>query len=351
MPYKEGNYWRGVVTIKRKRVAQKSFKLKRDAAKWEAAERKRLQKQPTDMALITICNKYLDYAERFVPKVYAEKKNTCKRIIREWGRNFPVYEVSAQMCEDYLRKQKKIRSANAANKDRKNLKAMWKKCKTYGVTENPWNDTDKFSHDVQPQYTPPVEDVLRLLAVTTRPERIFLDCYLQTGARRSEIFRLLWTDVDFNRHIIRLGTRKNKDGSMKYRSIEMSDSLYDTLWWQWQNRKFKGSPYVFIDDQPGPHYGKPYKERRRFMAGLCKRANIKQFGFHALRRFVASVLDSKNVPLKQIQLVLGHSRPTTTDRYLGNIQRGQKELMDRISETLLPETDTRNEKKVTTDEP
>ena len=74
------------------------------------------------------------------------------------------------------------------------------------------------------------------------------------------------------------------------------------------------------------------------MAGLCKRAGVKQFGFHALRRFVASVLDSKNVPLKQIQLILGHSRPTTTDRYLDNLHQGQKVFMDRISEALIPET-------------
>ena len=58
----------------------------------------------------------------------------------------------------------------------------------------------------------------------------------------------------------------------------------------------------------------------------------------ALRRFVASVLDSKNVPLKQIQLILGHSRPTTTDRYLDNLHQGQKVFMDRISEALIPET-------------
>jgi integrase len=133
---------------------------------------------------------------------------------------------------------------------------------------------------------------------------------------------------------------------MKYRTIEMSDSLYKSLWWQWENRKFRRSPYVFVDDQPGPHYGKPYKARRRFMAGLSKRADIKPFGFHALRRFVASVLDSKNVPLKQIQLVLGHSRPTTTDLYLGNIHQGQKIFMERISEALVPETVPENKKEV-----
>ena len=346
MPYKEGNYWRGVVTIRRKRVAQKTFKLKREAIQWEKAERKRLLNPTTDMDLLTLCNKYLDYASKFQPKVFDEKKAVCKRLVKAWGKDFPVSLITGEMAEKYLRTQKDLRSANASNKDRKNLKAMWNKARVYGVQYNPFDETEKFAHDIEPPYTPPVEDVLRLLAVATRPERIFLDCYLQTGARRSEIFRMLWTDVDFNRRSIRLGTRKTKDGSMKYRTIEMSDSLYDTLWWQWENRKFRRSPYVFIDNQPGPHYGKPYKERRRFMAGLCKRANVKKFGFHALRRFVASVLDSKNVPLKQIQLVLGHSRPTTTDRYLGDIHQGKKVFMEKISEALIPETIPENKKEI-----
>ena len=344
MPYKEGNQWRGVVTIHRKRVAQKVFRLKRDAIKWEKAERKRLTSPTTDMGLLTLCNKYLDFATKYQPKVYDEKVSVCKRLVKAWGKNFPVNLITGEKCEKYLRTQMKLRSANASNKDRKNLKAMWNKAKIYGIQDNPWDETEKYAHDVQPPYTPPIEDVLRLIAVATRQEKIFLDCYIQTGARRSEIFRCLWTDVDFNRRTIRLGTRKTKDGSMKYRSIEMSDSLYQSLWWQWENRKFKRSPYVFIDDQKGPHYGKPYNARRRFMAGLCKRASIRGFGFHALRHFVASVLDSKNVPLKQIQLILGHSKPTTTDRYLGNIHQGQKVFMDRISEALIPETIPENKK-------
>ena len=82
------------------------------------------------------------------------------------------------------------------------------------------------------------------------------------------------------------------------------------------------------------------------MAGLCKRAGVKKFGFHALRRFVASVLDSKNVPLKQIQLILGHSKPTTTDRYLADIRRGQELYMEKISEALVPQTVPQNKKEV-----
>jgi integrase len=339
MPYKEGRIWRAVVTFNGRRYT-KFFEKKGGAKIWETEKRKSLKKdwelQRDGICLSEFCSKYLEFSNNlFRPKVYDEKKTICKRIQKEWGPGINVESITPEMAEEYLLKQMKKRSANSANKDRKNLKAMWTKgIKTYGVKSNPFRDTEKFPHDIKPQYTPSVEDVLKLLMVADRVERVFLDCYIQTGARRSEIFRLLWEDVNFDNRSIRLGTRKTKDRSMKYRSVEMSDSLYDSLWWWWENRTFKDKPYVFVDNRNGPHYGKPYKVRGHFMLGLCKRAGIKPFGFHALRRFTASVLDSKNVPLTKIQHILGHSRATTTDRYLQDINRGKQGVMNLISEEI-----------------
>jgi hypothetical protein len=53
--------------------------------------------------------------------------------------------------------------------------------------------TDKWpEEDREPQYTPTEEEVARLLMAANRPERVFLDCYLQTGARHQEILRWVW---------------------------------------------------------------------------------------------------------------------------------------------------------------
>ena len=94
---------------------------------------------------------------------------------------------------------------------------MWSKGKkTYRVKSDPFRDTEKFPHDKKPQYTPPVDDVLKLLLAADRKERVFLDCYIQTGARRSEIFRLIWDDVDFNNRSIRLS-------NLRLRVINLAD--------------------------------------------------------------------------------------------------------------------------------
>jgi integrase len=359
MPSKEGKLWRGVVWVDGKRISQKrGFTRKGDAIDWERKEKKRQieisERRQRGMDLITFCTDYADYSEeRFTKKVYKEKRAVSKRILKAWKPNTLVADITPKMAEKYLLTQKKKRSANAANKDLKNLKSMWNKgIKTYGVEANPFNDIQKFPHDRSPQYTPPPEDILRVLMVATREERIFLEAYLQTGARRSEIFRWTWVeDINFDARQVRLGTRKTRDGSMEYEWIPMSSELYDQLMWLWENRNFKRSPYVFVDGHPGAHYGKPFTTRRRFMPGLCKRADVKAFGFHALRRYVASLLIDKKKSMKAVQRVLRHKNLATTERYTHLLNNDLKEVYEALSERNHPKAPPQEAKKATTDEP
>ena len=359
MPSKEGRLWRGVVWMDGKRVSQKrGFTRKGDAVAWEREEKKRLieifERRRLGMDLITFCTDYADFAEeRYTKKVYKEKRAVSERIMKAWKPHTLVADITPKMAEKYLIKQKKKRSANAANKDLKNLKSMWNKgIRTYGVEDNPFNDIEKFPHDRSPQYTPPPEDVLRLLMVATREERVFLEAYLQTGARRSEIFRWTWLeDINFEARRVRLGTRKTKDGSMEYEWVPMSSELNDQLMRLWKNRKFKRNPWVFVDDHPGAHYGKPFTTRRRFMPGLCKRADVKAFGFHALRRYVASLLIDKKKSMKAVQRVLRHKNLATTERYTHLINNDLKEVYEALSERNHPKAPPQKEKKATTDEP
>jgi integrase len=58
-----------------------------------------------------------------------------------------------------------------------------------------------------------MEDVQAVLDIMPKEDRIMLLCYLHTGARRDEIFRLQWEDIDFANSKITLWTRKRKYGS------------------------------------------------------------------------------------------------------------------------------------------
>lgn len=361
MPYKEGGKWRGVVKIGGKRIAQKSgFLRKKHAAAWERKEKKKEKKLQGGMDLMTFCTKYLDHATQFTPQVYKEKMSLTRRIMIAWGTDIPAQDVTPEMILSYISNRKKyhpedksakkkkknplVNSNNSFNRDRKNLFAMWTWGQDIlGFPVNPVSKIKKRSHNRSPQYTPPTQDILRILAVATREEKVFLDCYLLTGARRSEVLRWTWVDdINFEQRQCRLGTRKTKDGSMEYEWFSMIDELYESLWWLWNNRKDKHSPFVF------PHYYYPNdagynwkgeQRANRWLKDLCKRANVQFFGFHALRRYVASYLaDTHKVSAKRVQLILRHKQLSTTERYIKVLNQDIKETLNLLSKKLVPES-------------
>lgn len=75
-----------------------------------------------------------------------------------------------------------------------------------------------------------------------RIEKIFWQPGMHIAARRGELFRLRWDDVDFGHARVRLSTRKRKDGSLEYDWLPLTDILYDALL---NHRQGSQGPWVF----------------------------------------------------------------------------------------------------------
>jgi integrase len=324
---KQRGIWRAQIKLNGQRY-RASFPTKKEAKDWEVQKRRELLEveknvTTTAMDLETFFNKYLDYAKlHFVDKTYKNKQRLCRRLLKHSG-NISVQGVTTALLDDYLTSQALTRSRAGFNEDYKHIRSMW----SWGTdflefSANPALKLRRIPQDRAPQYTPSTEDILKVMAAATREELVFLNCYLQTGARRSEIFRWTWVeDINFDKREVRLTSKKTKDGSSDSQWLPMNDDLYDELWWWWKNRPIKNTPYVFVSTC-NRHYGKPFTTRRRFMKGLCKRAGVTPFEFHALRRYVASVLaDTHKVSAKRIQRILRHKSVTTTERYIQNINQ------------------------------
>jgi len=79
---------------------------------------------------------------------------------------------------------------------------------------------------------------------------------------------------------------------------------------------------------------------------LCKRAGIRPFGFHALGRYVASVLaDTHKVSAKRIQLILRHKNLSTTERYIQNINEDLKDTLELLSIVRVSQNGTPKQEK------
>ena len=70
--------------------------------------------------------------------------------------------------------------------------------------------------------------------------------------------------------------------------------------------------YLFIN----PKTGKPFTTILKAIKTAGKKVGIEDLHFHDLRRTFGTMLNQKNVNLRVIQELLGHSDVSTTQRYL-----------------------------------
>jgi integrase len=219
----------------------------------------------------------------------------------------------------YVQRIFQERSGHAANKERKNLAAAW----SYGVrylagfpTVNPFMAIEKFPETAHVRYVPSEQDFWKVVAVAHGQDKVLLLAFLYTGARRSELYRLQWADIDFDCQCLRLTTKKRQHGSLEADWLPMTDALVEALT---AHRQARSSEWVFTQTA-GRHQGKPYIENRGFPQKLCLQAGVKPFGCHAIRHLTGSILGNNNTPTVQIQQMLRHRRLATTERYIRTLQ-------------------------------
>lgn len=242
----------------------------------------------------------------------------------EYANDKPLAEYSPGFVLPYLQTQCKSRSGYAANKERKNLAVAWEWGATYidGFPEvrNPFKAVKRFPEERSDRYIPPEEDFWKVYSQSSGQDSVLLLACLHLGARKGELFKLKWSDVDLEGGAIRLSTRKTRDGSVRHDWLPMSKELHQGLSLWNESRPYQQAQYVFVqlDDSPSPNNrpGECFICRQHFMKRMCRRAGVKPFGFHAIRHLTAKALYKAGYKTDFIQKVLRHEHPLTTERYL-----------------------------------
>lgn len=345
----KGRGWRYDFIHKGTRYTEAWFKTKTDAKQKEAEKRKEVKNpeltkvMPTDMAFLDLVNRRLDHVQAYNTKShYRDVRYHCKRWLKEWN-DLCCEAITEEMVESYLKKRLQV-SAVVANKELQYLRALF----NFGIKKklsinNPTQGIGFFPVEKCKKYIPTKEDVIKVISVADPEAQQYLWTITLTAARMGEANGMTWDDVDFDRSVVTLWTRKRKGGNREPREVPMVQKLHDILSHRFESRNPE-MPWVFWHTywsrKAGTWVKGPYGERKKLMSTLCDRAGVKYFRYHALRHLTASILDDLGIPIGAIQRILGHKNRRTTEIYLHSIGEAEREAMKKLEKTSLLQTES-----------
>lgn len=126
---------------------------------------------------------------------------------------------------------------------------------------------------------------------------------LTTGARKGELLRLRWRDIDLEQRVAHVATTKNGDPKV----LPLTPPVIEQL------RAFQGAPSALVF----PSRRRPdqaYAFEQRWIEAL-REARVRSFRFHDCRHTCASWLAQQGATLLEIGDLLGHRQISMTKRY------------------------------------
>ena len=196
---------------------------------------------------------------------------------------------------------------------------------------------------------PEPDEVAQLLAVAHEqdPEMwLFLALAANTGARRSEVVGLRWSDIDFAAGSLTIsrsiakgaggGTRVKGTKTGASSRIAIDDALVEILRAEHRLRRERDAAdgYIFTSDSAGEAPWYPDTPSARFRR-LRDMAGLEGFNLRDLRHFAATQLLSAGVDVRTVAGRLRHSRPATTlDRYAAFVPARDREAASILGSIL-----------------
>ena len=176
------------------------------------------------------------------------------------------------------------------------------------------------------------EEADRLLAAAKREPQwwTMILLGLRTGLRQGELLALRWQDVDLHgsKVVVRKAVAKGIVGTPKSRRSREVDLGREIITALKSHRHLRGE-LVFCNEAGDMLTA---TECKWPLWRACKRASLRQIGWHVLRHTFASHLVMRGATLKAVQELLGHADIRMTMRYAHlspSARREAVELLDR----------------------
>jgi integrase len=247
------------------------------------------------------------------------------------GRHTKVADVRFADVEALHRKITRSGATYAANRCTAIVSKMFSLAVRWGYREtNPARGVERNTEYRRQRYLTADELVRLLQALAGHHDRQaanIIRVLLMSGARRGEVLAMRWADLDLT-----AGTWSKPASSTKQKeahTVPLSAPARQLLSEIHKQQRPRGK-YVFPSTGKTGHVTEP----KKFWAALCKAAGISGLRIHDLRHSFASQLASGGASLPLIGALLGHSNPTTTQRYAHLFQDPQRAAVERVAAVI-----------------
>lgn len=203
-----------------------------------------------------------------------------------------------------------------------------------------------------PCYSPAeVTKLVQVLENEPLKNKLLISLALDTGCRRGELTGLTWEDIDFKSSSVRINkvtqyvsgygifeksTKTDSSNRIVYISESILNLLKEYRKEQLQKKlklgnKWENSKRIFTTEYGADmHPNTPSK----IFDKIIKKYNLKKISFHGLRHTNASLLHSKQVPLKIISTRLGHSNIEVTNSIYTHLFEDELKKVAKITESF-----------------
>ena len=306
--YQRGEYWYLNYSDSKGRHRQPLGKIGKKRAELQLKKKEiELSYGPTEQSKLEInfvdyVNMYLEVFAIKYPSSYETSQHTLLFDFEPLFKNYMLHEITVNDVNGFI--GLKISNLKAATINRKLsiLRAMLNQAKADGFSVPGF----KIKEIPNKESRPPKYFTVEELELIYKEDDLYPHWWkflANTGLRMGEMRQLRIEDIHKDSiHVVSSAAQRTKSG--KWRYIPINKSARESL-----DRFDMSGEYLL----PRQHNDSPITRFRR----ICERAGIKKekWGVHCLRHTFASHLVMSNVPLRTVQILLGHASIQTTERY------------------------------------
>ena len=339
--------YRAQVRVKGFPPQARTFQRRHDAVKWSrqveaAIDERRLSPSTVERKRCTLASVIDDYLEDGVEEIVEGARRDRRNQLAWWRKRLGEIELQWLRPADVAPAIRDLRkggslggspvSASTCNRYLASISAVlsWAvKRRTYGLANNPLRGallTQKEPSGRVRFLDESERDRLLEACKGSVDQRLYLLVALAitTGMRRSELLRLRWRHLDFERGLISITRSKNRE----HRSVGVAGVVLRGLKERAASRK-DADERVF---QPLP--GQAQFPRKAWENAMAE-ADLEDFRFHDLRHTAASYLAMNGASPTEIAEILGHRTLAMVKRYAHLTEKHTVAVSQRMAERFV----------------